>query len=115
LGARKPFRGLVDSKIYSLSHIKYCLTGGAHRQAQNSGSVQAGQKPALLLLKPELHFVHFNFSNTSSYFRRILFLFPGHERILHQYVLNIFKIFPKILPNWCYLGLQFWVFIYPGN
>ena len=48
--------GLKNSKTHSLSYLKCHLTSCAFGQAQNLGSVHAGQKqdqrPALLLLKP---------------------------------------------------------------
>ena len=60
-------QGLKNSKTYSLSYLKCCLTYYACGQALNLGSVQAGQKPgkgpALMLLKPEQDFLHFNFPN----------------------------------------------------
>ena len=53
--ARPP--GLKNSKTHSLSYLKRHLTSCVYGQAWNQGSVQAGQKqgqrPALLLLKPE--------------------------------------------------------------
>ena len=57
--------GLKNSKTHSLSYLKCYLTSCACGQAQNPGSVHAGQKqdqrPAPLLLKPEPDFLHFNF------------------------------------------------------
>ena len=57
--------GLKNSKTHSLSYLKCHLTSCACGQAQNPGSVHAGQKqdqrPALLLLKPEQDFLHSNF------------------------------------------------------
>ena len=57
--------GLKNSKTHSLSYLKCHLTSCACGQAQNLGSVHASQKqdqrPALLLLKPEQDFLHFNF------------------------------------------------------
>ena len=58
-------QGLKNSKTHSLSYLKCHLTSCACGQAWNLGSVQADQKQdqktALLLLKPEQDFLHFNF------------------------------------------------------
>ena len=52
-----------DPLFFLFSWLTHHLTSCACRQAQNPGSVQAGQRPALLLLKPEQDFLHFNFPN----------------------------------------------------
>ena len=62
-GGWPDLQGLKNSKTNSLSYLKCHLTCCACGQAQNPGSVQAGQRPALLLLKPEQDFFHFNFPN----------------------------------------------------
>ena len=54
-------RDLRDSKTHSFSYLKCHLTCCARRQARNLGSVQVGQRPAPLLVKPEV--LHFNFPN----------------------------------------------------
>ena len=52
-----------DPLFFLFSWLKRHLTSCACRQAQNPGSVQASQRPACLLLKPEQDFLHFNFLN----------------------------------------------------
>ena len=61
--------GLKNSEIQPLSLSKVwpnllCLQAGAESR-QHPGRSEAGQWPALLLLKPEQDFLHFNFPNTT--------------------------------------------------
>ena len=61
--------GLKNSKIQPLSLSKVCpsllcLQAGAESR-QHPDRSEAGQWPALLLLKPEQDFLHFNFPNTT--------------------------------------------------